>query len=59
MDLKEIPGVIETQRIFFNTHRTKDLDFRIENLRKLKKIIQAYEDKICLALWEDLHKPKL
>ncbi len=59
MDLKEIPGVIETQRIFFNTHRTKDLDFRIENLKKLKKIIQAYEDKICLALWEDLHKPKL
>lgn len=59
MDLNEIPGVIEKQRSFFNTHRTKDLDFRVENLKKLKKIIQAYEDKICSALWEDLHKPKL
>jgi aldehyde dehydrogenase (NAD+) len=58
MNTYEIPGIIETQRVFFNTHKTKDLDFRIQNLKKLKEIIQAYEDKICLALWEDLHKPK-
>jgi aldehyde dehydrogenase (NAD+) len=58
MNTYKIPGIIETQRVFFNTHKTKDLDFRIQNLKKLKEIIQAYEDKICLALWEDLHKPK-
>jgi aldehyde dehydrogenase (NAD+) len=58
MNTYEIPGIIEKQRVFFNTHKTKDLDFRIQNLKKLKEIIQAYEDKICLALWEDLHKPK-
>ena len=47
---------IKSQREFFSTNKTKDIDFRLDQLRKLKEAIQKYEKKIEEALWEDLHK---
>lgn len=44
------------QKEFFKTHKTKDLNFRIDALKKLKSTIIEYESKICDALYKDLHK---
>jgi aldehyde dehydrogenase (NAD+) len=49
---------VEKQREFFNSHKTKDVDFRISQLKILRKAIYAYEDKLYDALWKDLHKSK-
>lgn len=52
----EIEEIVQTQRKFFETHQTKDLDFREKTLRKMKEWIQNHEDLICEALKEDLNK---
>ncbi|MDR1343239.1 MAG: aldehyde dehydrogenase family protein [Prevotellaceae bacterium] len=51
-----IEKMLEGQRQFFATHRTKDLQFRIEQLKKFRSAIQRYKPKIYSALWSDLHK---
>ena len=47
---------IQSQRDFFATNKTKDIGFRLEQLRKFKKAILKNEKKIQDALWKDLHK---
>lgn len=47
---------IAAHKAFFSTHKTKDIGFRLTQLRKLKKAIVQYQEKIEAALWEDLHK---
>lgn len=51
-----IVQLIATQRAFFATHQTKNIDFRLTQLRKLKQTIFQNQEKIEQALWEDLHK---
>jgi aldehyde dehydrogenase (NAD+) len=52
----QIETILENQRAFFATHRTKDVEFRIEQLNKLKSSIVSNESKIIDALHKDLHK---
>lgn len=47
---------IESQRKFFYSNQTKDIGFRLEQLRKLKRAISNNRQKIERALWTDLHK---
>ncbi len=47
---------IEGQLNYFSTHQTKDIDFRLEQLKKLKATILKNQEKIENALWDDLHK---
>ena len=47
---------IENQRNYFATHQTKDISFRLEQLKKLKSSILKNQEKIENALWDDLHK---
>ena len=47
---------IERQRALFDTNKTKDISFRIEQLRKLKNSILKNQKRIEGALWQDLHK---
>lgn len=47
---------IESQRAFFATNKTKEVQFRLEQLNKLKKVVIEYEERIQEALWHDLHK---
>ncbi len=54
--LNEIEDILKRQRLFFATNRTKDISFRIDQLKKLKVNILKYEKQITNALWEDLHK---
>ncbi|HTO15655.1 MAG TPA: hypothetical protein VLZ83_07780 [Edaphocola sp.] len=47
---------IESQRAVFATNKPKDINFRLAQLRKLKKAIQKNKKKLEEALLEDLHK---
>jgi len=49
---------LEQQSKFFNTHQTKSVDFRIEQLKKLRSAIIDYEEKIYDALYKDMGKSK-
>ncbi|MDD2278430.1 MAG: aldehyde dehydrogenase [Bacteroidales bacterium] len=51
-----IDNMLEAQREFFASHQTKDIKFRLEQLKKFKSAIHKYERKIADALWTDLHK---
>ena len=54
--ITNINTIVETQREFFQTHATKDVNFRLENLKKLRKAILKYEGKLNEALKKDLNK---
>lgn len=49
---------IQQQRDFFASNKTKEIQFRIQQLKKLKTVILANETEICDALYQDLHKSK-
>ncbi len=51
-----IKDILKEQRIFFASHQTKSLKFRIEKLKQFKACIKKFEIKITEALWKDLHK---
>jgi aldehyde dehydrogenase (NAD+) len=51
-----ITKVIENQRLFFNTNRTKELSFRIEQLKKLKAVLVRNEAEMINAIYEDFGK---
>ncbi|MEH2060338.1 MAG: aldehyde dehydrogenase [Nostoc sp.] len=58
-DLSNVGDIIQTQREFFKTGKTKDVNFRIEQLKNLKQVIIEHEQSIVEALQGDLHKPEL
>lgn len=49
---------LQAKRNFFKTNITKDLDFRIRQLKNLKTAIKKHEEEIIHALHEDLHKSR-
>lgn len=53
---KDIQSKLKNHRRFFATHQTKSINYRIENLRKLKSAVRRYEEEICTAVQKDLHK---
>ncbi|MBE9005850.1 aldehyde dehydrogenase [Fortiea sp. LEGE XX443] len=53
-----ITELIQKQRQFFQTGKTKDIAFRIEKLKTLKQAIIDNEKAIVQALHGDLHKPE-
>lgn len=55
---KELKNIIKNQRDFFNTNTTKSVEHRLQMLQRLKKIINANEEKILSALYNDLSKSK-
>ena len=48
--------IVENQRKFFQTHVTRDVEFRIRALKKLQKTIREWEPRIAEALHADLGK---
>lgn len=48
--------VFEKQKSFFKTGKTLDINFRLEQLKNLKSVIKAKEEKILDALNKDLRK---
>lgn len=48
--------VVEKQRLFYKLGKTRNVDFRLRQLIKLKKWIKQHNDLIMVALQEDLGK---
>lgn len=49
-------NLIEQQHRFFNTGATRDIDYRIRQLRSLYQVILQYQERIFEALYQDLGK---
>jgi aldehyde dehydrogenase (NAD+) len=58
MEKEEIGLILENQRKFFATGKTLDISYRLENLKKLRSLINQHEQDIKDALWKDFHKPE-
>lgn len=56
MDQIEIEQLVNRQKDFFRTGRTKNVDFRKRALIRLKRTIVKYQGDIAAALFADLHK---
>lgn len=54
--MNQTKTILEKQKAFFNSNVTKDIDFRIKNLKLLYQAINNYEDEILKALKTDLNK---
>ncbi|MGL4761696.1 MAG: aldehyde dehydrogenase [Sarcina sp.] len=50
--------VFEKQKSFFETGRTLDINFRIEQLKRLREVIKKKEEKVLEALNSDLRKSR-
>ena len=48
--------IIKSQRKYFLTQETKSLNFRIKQLKKLKKVLQENEDRLHEAIYKDFKK---
>lgn len=57
MDKKALSSVLENQRRFFASGKTLDINYRLENLKKLKSLILSHEDELVSALYKDFQKP--
>ncbi|MRH99003.1 aldehyde dehydrogenase family protein [Kriegella sp. EG-1] len=50
--------ILQKQRVFFDTQKTKDVTFRKKVLKLLQKEIISREDDIADAIYKDFKKPK-
>src|ERR1035437_9004287 len=50
--------IIKKQTDFFNSNQTKDIGFRIEQLKKLKSLIKNQESVLSQAIYNDFKKSK-
>ena len=48
--------ILQQQKTFFNSHATKDLDFRKAQLQKLKKVVKSNEKLLYDAIYQDFGK---
>lgn len=53
-----VSDIIHLQRDFFKTGKTKDVAFRIEQLKTLKQAVIEHQPAILEALKADLNKPE-
>ena len=51
---ENLTQLVDSQRAFFATHATLDVDWRIRQLKKLKAALIEREEQLCAALAEDL-----
>lgn len=56
MHEKDSQSIADLQRKFLATGATLPIDYRLEQLRKLKSLIEIHENKITTALKQDLNK---
>jgi aldehyde dehydrogenase (NAD+) len=57
--MAKLKNLVEKQNFFFHSGQTRNISFRLEQLKLLKSKIKAYEDKINQALRKDLNKSLL
>ena len=54
--VNRIPHIVASQRTYFRSHATLDVEHRLEMLRKLRNAIVKHEQSLTDALYLDLHK---
>ena len=54
----DIAQLVHEQRTYFESGSTRNVDFRIQQLKRLKNAIKAHEDEIYDALYADFRKSK-
>jgi len=54
----DIAKIVNQQKSFFNSNATKEVNLRIETLKKLKLILKKNEDKLYTAIYDDFKKSK-
>ena len=52
----DITQLVDSQRQYFMTHDTKNIQMRIKTIQNIKQWITQNEDKIIIALKKDLNK---
>ena len=52
----DILKIVNQQNTFFNSNTTKEVNFRIETLKKLKHLLKENEDKLYTAIYSDFKK---
>lgn len=53
---ERIATIVAAQRNYFMSHATRNIEQRLDALRRLRSAIVAYEQRLAEALWLDLHK---
>lgn len=53
---EKIQNIAKAQKMFFSSGATLDLDFRKRMLKKFLAVFERWEQRLCDALWTDLHK---
>lgn len=56
MKKEDIASLVQKQRAFFNTNQTKSVEFRKEQLKKLKRALEAHEQEMHEAIAKDFSK---
>ena len=51
-----IQKILQKQQDFFNSNKTKDVSFRIEQLKLFKKVLKENEDSLYKAIYQDFGK---
>ena len=54
--VERIKGIARTQREYFRSGATLEIDFRKRMLSRLMEALEAWQDRLSQALWDDLHK---
>ena len=52
----KIVSIREAQKAYFHGGATLNINFRKDMLKKLLAAMEAWEERLCDALWQDLHK---
>lgn len=56
MEKQHLKEIIQSQNVYFNTNTTKDVNFRVKQLKKLKGVLEENEEKINKAIYSDFKK---
>lgn len=54
----EMQQLVQNQRDYFNSNSTRSIEFRLKQLKKLKKILIEHEDEMHEAIFNDFSKSK-
>ena len=58
LTVDDVKSILDKQSKYFDSQATKNIDFRIKQLNRLKEAMKKYEDKLNEALYIDLGKHK-
>ncbi len=56
IEKRPIAEIMEGMRAYYNSGITQDVDWRIEQLKKLRKVMKDHQQELLDAMWEDYHK---